>query len=122
MHPLFFVYTLSSVDVGPHRDLVGDLTNSVRAAGLHMGLYHSLREWYNPLFLEVCLTSEFDSNGLSSILVCLQTLSGLWSQIFFCCTRVFVVMSCLSLVLAVRLSGHGFCAALLLIKFAVSQG
>ncbi len=38
------------MDVGPNRDLVGDLTNSVRTAGLHMGLYHSLREWYHPLY------------------------------------------------------------------------
>ena len=43
----------NSVDLGPKRDLVGDLTQSVRAAGLHMGLYHSLREWYNPLYLQV---------------------------------------------------------------------
>eukprot|EP00117_Sycon_ciliatum_P025784 scpid45826/ scgid2625/ Alpha-L-fucosidase; Alpha-L-fucoside fucohydrolase len=42
----------NSMDTGPHRDLVGELTDSVRAAGLHMGLYHSMREWYNPLFLE----------------------------------------------------------------------
>ena len=42
----------NSVDAGPKRDLVGNLTTSVRAAGLHMGLYHSLREWYNPLYLE----------------------------------------------------------------------
>lgn len=37
---------------GPHRDLVGDLTKSVRAAGLHMGLYHSIFEWYNALYLQ----------------------------------------------------------------------
>ena len=42
----------NSVDAGPKRDLVGNLTDSVRAAGLHMGLYHSLREWFNPLYLE----------------------------------------------------------------------
>ena len=42
----------NSVDAGPKRDLVGDLTDSVRAAGLHMGLYHSLREWFNPIYLE----------------------------------------------------------------------
>ena len=42
----------NSVDAGPKRDLVGNLTASVRAAGLHMGLYHSLREWFNPLYLE----------------------------------------------------------------------
>ena len=44
-------------------DLVGKLTESVKAAGLHMGLYHSLREWYHPLFLEDnednCTTTTF---------------------------------------------------------------
>jgi len=36
---------------GPHRDLVGNLTAAVKGAGLHMGLYHSLFEWFNPLYL-----------------------------------------------------------------------
>lgn len=40
----------NSVDIGPHRDLCGELTNSVKEAGLHMGLYYSLYEWYNPLY------------------------------------------------------------------------
>ena len=40
----------NSVDVGPHRDLVGDLTKAVREEGLKMGLYYSLPEWNNPLF------------------------------------------------------------------------
>jgi alpha-L-fucosidase len=35
----------------PKRDLLGDLTNSVRAAGLKMGFYYSLYEWFNPLWL-----------------------------------------------------------------------
>jgi alpha-L-fucosidase len=35
----------------PKRDLLGDLTNSVRAAGLKMGYYYSLYEWFNPLWL-----------------------------------------------------------------------
>ncbi len=35
----------------PHRDLLGDLTNAVRDAGLKMGYYYSLYEWYNPLWL-----------------------------------------------------------------------
>ena len=43
----------NSIDEGPKRDLVGDLTASVRKAGLHMGLYHSLREWYNPAYIMV---------------------------------------------------------------------
>jgi alpha-L-fucosidase len=40
----------NSVDVGPNRDLVGDLTQAVRKQGLKMGLYYSLPEWNNPLF------------------------------------------------------------------------
>ena len=34
----------------PHRDLLGDLTNAVRDAGLKMGYYYSLYEWFNPLW------------------------------------------------------------------------
>ncbi len=41
----------NSVSVGPKRDLLGDLTNAVRARGLKMGIYYSLYEWYNPLWL-----------------------------------------------------------------------
>ena len=33
------------MDVGPHRDLVGDLTKAVRAEGMKMGLYYSNIEW-----------------------------------------------------------------------------
>jgi alpha-L-fucosidase len=40
----------NSVDVGPHRDLCGDLSAAVKKAGLHMGFYYSLYEWYNPLY------------------------------------------------------------------------
>jgi alpha-L-fucosidase len=42
----------NSVDLNPHRDLVGDLSKAVKAAGLRMGLYYSLYEWYNPQYLE----------------------------------------------------------------------
>jgi len=35
----------NSVDVGPKRDLVGDLTEAVRAKGMRMGLYYSIIEW-----------------------------------------------------------------------------
>ena len=35
----------NSFDTGPKRDLVGDLTTSVKAAGLRMGLYYSIVEW-----------------------------------------------------------------------------
>ncbi len=41
----------NSVEIGPHRDLLGDLTTAVRKKGLRMGIYYSLYEWYNPLWL-----------------------------------------------------------------------
>lgn len=40
-----------SVDIGPNRDLLGDLGDAVRAEGMKMGFYYSLYEWYNPLWL-----------------------------------------------------------------------
>jgi alpha-L-fucosidase len=40
----------NSMDVGPHRDLCGDLTKAVKARGLKMGLYYSFYEWYHPLY------------------------------------------------------------------------
>jgi alpha-L-fucosidase len=42
----------NAVDVGPHRDLAGDLSQAVKAKGLHMGFYYSLYEWFNPLYKE----------------------------------------------------------------------
>jgi alpha-L-fucosidase len=40
----------NSVDIGPHRDICGDLSKAVKNTGLHMGFYYSLYEWYNPLY------------------------------------------------------------------------
>jgi alpha-L-fucosidase len=40
----------NSVDIGPHRDLCGDLTAAVKKQGLHMGFYYSLYEWFNPTY------------------------------------------------------------------------
>ena len=41
----------NAVEAGPRRDLLGDLSGAVRAKGLKMGIYYSLYEWYNPLYL-----------------------------------------------------------------------
>lgn len=40
----------NAMDVGPHRDLAGDLIGAVRKRGVRMGFYYSIYEWYNPLF------------------------------------------------------------------------
>uniref|UniRef100_A0A8D0AZI6 Tissue alpha-L-fucosidase n=1 Tax=Salvator merianae TaxID=96440 RepID=A0A8D0AZI6_SALMN len=42
----------NSVDTGPHRDLVGDLGDALRKRNISYGLYHSLFEWFNPLYLQ----------------------------------------------------------------------
>lgn len=41
----------NSVETGPQRDLVGDLTKAVRETDVRMGLYYSLYEWRNPLYV-----------------------------------------------------------------------
>uniref|UniRef100_A0A8C7DU22 Alpha-L-fucosidase n=1 Tax=Naja naja TaxID=35670 RepID=A0A8C7DU22_NAJNA len=41
----------NSVDTGPHRDLVGELGEAVRKRNISFGLYHSLFEWFHPLYL-----------------------------------------------------------------------
>ncbi|MFD2567065.1 alpha-L-fucosidase [Pseudotenacibaculum haliotis] len=47
--PSKFSRNWNSVDVGPKRDIVGELTKAVRKKGLKMGLYYSLSEWNHPL-------------------------------------------------------------------------
>uniref|UniRef100_H2YWN4 alpha-L-fucosidase n=2 Tax=Ciona savignyi TaxID=51511 RepID=H2YWN4_CIOSA len=42
----------NSMDVGPHRNLVQELADSIRnRTSVHFGLYHSLYEWFNPMYL-----------------------------------------------------------------------
>jgi alpha-L-fucosidase len=41
----------NAVDIGPKRDVLLDLTEAGRGKGLHMGIYYSLYEWYNPLWI-----------------------------------------------------------------------
>ena len=42
----------NSVDIGPHRDLAGDLIKAVKKVGLKAGFYYSMYEWFNPLYKE----------------------------------------------------------------------
>ncbi|XP_074649548.1 alpha-L-fucosidase-like isoform X1 [Tubulanus polymorphus] len=48
-----YSWNWNAVDTGPHRDLVGDLANSIRKkTKVHFGLYYSLFEWFHPLWLQ----------------------------------------------------------------------
>ncbi|OQR66410.1 plasma alpha-L-fucosidase-like [Tropilaelaps mercedesae] len=41
-------FNWNALDVGPRRDIVGELEKAIRATGsVHFGLYHSLFEWFN---------------------------------------------------------------------------
>ncbi|KAL4226684.1 Tissue alpha-L-fucosidase [Mactra antiquata] len=51
--PSKYSFSWNSMDVGPNRDLVGSLADSIRKnTNIKFGLYHSLFEWYNPLYLQ----------------------------------------------------------------------
>ncbi|XP_067111496.1 tissue alpha-L-fucosidase-like isoform X1 [Osmerus mordax] len=46
-----YSWNWNSVDTGPHRDLVAELAAAIRKTSVHLGLYHSLFEWFHPLYL-----------------------------------------------------------------------
>ncbi|VDM95832.1 unnamed protein product [Thelazia callipaeda] len=52
MWPSITSRSWNSVDVGPHRDIVGDLKNIFRGSSIHFGLYFSQYEWFNPYYME----------------------------------------------------------------------
>lgn len=47
-----FDFPWDATATGPGRDLAGELTAAVREAGMHMGFYFSLLEWFNPLYVQ----------------------------------------------------------------------
>jgi alpha-L-fucosidase len=40
----------NAVEIGPKRDLLGELATATRDRGLKFGFYYSLYEWFNPLW------------------------------------------------------------------------
>jgi alpha-L-fucosidase len=51
LYPSKYGFSWNSQDIGPNRDLVGDLAKAMReTTEIKFGLYHSRYEWFNPLF------------------------------------------------------------------------
>lgn len=50
--PSKYSYSWNSVDIGPHRNIIGELSSALRKeTDLKFGLYHSLFEWFHPMYL-----------------------------------------------------------------------
>ncbi|CAF4099094.1 unnamed protein product, partial [Rotaria sordida] len=53
MWPSKYSFNWNAMDVGPKRDLLGDLANAIRSrTNIAFGLYHAMSEWFHPLYLE----------------------------------------------------------------------
>lgn len=52
MYETKHAWNWNSVDVGPHRDFCAELKEAVEPKGVKFGVYHSVYEWVNPLYLE----------------------------------------------------------------------
>ncbi|CAL4120940.1 unnamed protein product, partial [Meganyctiphanes norvegica] len=66
MWPSKYSWGWNVMDVGPKRDLLGDLATALRnvTPDIHFGVYHSLYEWYNPLY-QMDKKNHFQTNKFS---------------------------------------------------------
>lgn len=46
--PSEYAWNWNSVDIGPHRDLIGELFEATRKQGMKAGAYYSVYEWFHP--------------------------------------------------------------------------
>lgn len=69
-----YSFSWNSMDVGPHRDLVGELASAIRKnTSLVFGLYHSLFEWFHPLY-----KSDVASNFTENVFV--TSKASIWTM------------------------------------------
>ena len=47
-----YAWNWNSVDVGPHRDFCGELKAALEKTDVKFGVYHSVYEWFHPLYLK----------------------------------------------------------------------
>lgn len=65
--PSRYSWNWNSMDVGPKRDLLGDLAEAIRSTtDIHFGIYHSLFEWFHPLYLDDKANNYHTNNFVTS--------------------------------------------------------
>ncbi|BFZ10835.1 hypothetical protein BsWGS_13875 [Bradybaena similaris] len=75
--PSKYSFNWNSQAVGPNRDIVGELMNATRGyTDLRFGLYHSLFEWFHPLYL-----ADKKSGFVTQDFVNLKTLPELYELV-----------------------------------------
>lgn len=52
MYKSDYAWNWNSVDVGPHRDFARELKDALEGTGVRFGVYHSIYEWFHPLYLK----------------------------------------------------------------------
>ena len=50
MYKSDYAWNWNSVDIGPHRDFCAELKEACENTSVRFGVYHSVYEWYNPLY------------------------------------------------------------------------
>lgn len=75
--PSQYSFSWNSVDVGPHRDIVGELAAAIRTnTSLRFGLYHSLYEWFNPMYLSDKETGFQENTFVASKVNTIDNING----------------------------------------------
>ena len=52
MYKTDYAWNWNSMDVGPHRDFLAELKAALAKTDVRFGVYHSVYEWYHPLYLK----------------------------------------------------------------------
>ncbi len=52
MYKTDYAWNWNSADVGPHRDFCRELSDACKDSKVKFGVYHSVYEWYHPLYLK----------------------------------------------------------------------
>lgn len=66
MWPSATAWQWNAVDVGPKRDLVGELKQAIVKYKLRFGLHFSLYDWFHPRYLSDLRTNRTDYPDVSS--------------------------------------------------------